>query len=79
MSNQDPTTLTLPTPVNVRVDRGDGTVVPLEMVYEGMDEDGNFVWINVTPLFVDRAKITKPPRLMAALLPDKVRLRLVYA
>jgi len=36
-----------PIPVNVRLERPDGSVVPLELVYRGRDREGIHVWENV--------------------------------
>lgn len=45
---------TLPAaPENVRVQLDDGTEIPCELVYSGL-EDGQHVWTAVTPLPTDR-------------------------
>lgn len=37
-------------PRNVRVVKADGTVIPVECVYRGQDEDGVHIWRSVHPV-----------------------------
>lgn len=37
-------------PRNVRVVKADGTVIPVECVYRGRDEDGLDLWVSVRPI-----------------------------
>lgn len=40
-------------PENVRVVHGDGTTTPVELVYDGLDEEGMHVWTAVPHRLLD--------------------------
>lgn len=56
-------------PVNVRVRYRDGRVVPLEMVYAGVNEQGNYEWQPSFPI-----ERQEGMRVMVDLLPAKTTL-----
>jgi hypothetical protein len=63
----------VPIPENVRLVRPDGTTVPLELTYEGMNEDGIHVWVAAVPVQFRRGDC-----LRAAVLPARTSIEVTW-
>jgi hypothetical protein len=49
-------------PVNVRIVRADGRVIPLELTYEGTDRRGVRLWAAVSPFAVIEGDVLRADR-----------------
>lgn len=64
-------------PVNVRLVLADGTVIPLELVYVGHDEQGYARWTNHQP--IERPDPGPPaPRIKADCVPARTRIGITW-
>lgn len=61
-------------PVNVRMIKGDGTVIPCELAYQGRDSEGCYVWAIMTQFNLregDRLEVEKWPRRTVISMPTR--------